>query len=219
MTGGGRRPPWDQAWMGSGWIACFTVCASSPRCLRRFLGYVFAPCGRGEGAKWEGPTAGSKYQAGTPFTQKRPNISTTPFVCFPRFSRKISHFEGQITNLDARDPSLPLWDVVQDLCRTDSTKEIMSLIRSCRLYGSHTATWARSYRSGIYLPCLADLDHEVVVNYTDRTDHLSEVCCIFSCPEVWFGGWKRDWTDLFSKMTHPKNASKGFTWQCYFGDQ
>ena len=36
--------------------------------------------------------------------------------------------------------------------------------RSCRLHGSHRATWARSYRSyrsGIYSPCLADVHHEL----------------------------------------------------------
>ena len=30
-----------------------------------------------------------------------------------------------------------------------------------QFYGYHPATGARSYRSGIYLPCLADLDHQV----------------------------------------------------------
>ena len=37
------------------------------------------------------------------------------------------------------------------------------------MQGAHAATRARSYRSGIYLPCLADVDHAVV------TDNLSLV--------------------------------------------
>ena len=48
------------------------------------------------------------------------------------------------------DPRLPLWDVVQDLYSTDPTQETCG--RSCRLYVSHAATGAISYRPGIYLP-------------------------------------------------------------------
>ena len=53
---------------------------------------------------------------------------------------------------------------------TDPTQETND--RSCRLCGFHPATRAinRSYRSGMYQPCLADLDDEV------RIDHLSGVC-------------------------------------------
>ena len=40
--------------------------------------------------------------------------------------------------LDHVDPSLPLWDVVQDLYSTDPSQETCP--RSCRLYGSHAAT-------------------------------------------------------------------------------
>ena len=56
-------------------------------------------------------------------------------------------------DLDNLDPNLPLWDVVQDLHSTGPTQETCP--RSCRLYGSHPATRARSYRSyrsAIYLP-------------------------------------------------------------------
>ena len=44
--------------------------------------------------------------------------------------------------------------------------------RSCTMYGSHPATWARRYRSGTHLPCLADLYHAAGIYHTD---HLSEV--------------------------------------------
>ena len=72
--------------------------------------------------------------------------------------------------LDLLDPNLRLWDV-QDLYGTDPTQEIGA--RSCRLYGSHPETWARSYRSyisyrsGIHLICLADLDYEVGIDFLD----------------------------------------------------
>ena len=55
--------------------------------------------------------------------------------------------------VDHPDPNLPLGYVVQeDLYSTDPTQETLSYCRSCRLYGSHAATLARSYRSGINLP-------------------------------------------------------------------
>ena len=58
------------------------------------------------------------------------------------------------------DPNLRLWDVVQNWCWSNSGSP-----RSCRLYSSHPATWPRSYRSGINLPCQAGLDHGVGINY------------------------------------------------------
>ena len=65
-------------------------------------------------------------------------------------------------NLDNLDPNLPLWHVVQDLCSIDPTQEACP--RSCRLYGFHSATWPRSYRSGIDLSVLNDLDHQVEID-------------------------------------------------------
>ena len=56
---------------------------------------------------------------------------------------------------------------MRDLYNTGLTQETSP--GPCRLYGSHPATRARSYRSGLYLPCLADLDHEAGIDY------LSEV--------------------------------------------
>ena len=65
-------------------------------------------------------------------------------------------------DLDNLDPNLPLWHVVQDLCSIDPTQEACP--RSCRLYGFHSATWPRSYRSGIDLSVLNDLDHQVEID-------------------------------------------------------
>ena len=45
------------------------------------------------------------------------------------------------------DPNLPFWGAVQDLYTIYRTQETCP--RSYRLYGSHPATWARLYRSGI----------------------------------------------------------------------
>ena len=80
---------------------------------------------------------------------------------------------------DHLDTNLPLWDM-QDVYSNGPTQEIHG--RSCRLYGSHPATWAisyRSHRSGVYLACLTDLDHEVGIDHTDHTDHTDHL------PEVW----------------------------------
>ena len=85
-------------------------------------------------------------------------------------------------DLDHVVTHLPLGEVAQDLhARTDPTQETRALLtRSCRLYRPHPATWARLLHkivqdragSGVDLPYLTYLDHEV---RTDRTDHLSEV--------------------------------------------
>ena len=60
-------------------------------------------------------------------------------------------------------PRLPLWGFVQDLHHTGPTQQLCA--RSYALYRSHPATTWATYvdhtRSGIYLPCLADLDHEL----------------------------------------------------------
>ena len=70
---------------------------------------------------------------------------------------------------------------MKDLCSYRSNP-------ACRLYGSHPEKHEprsyRSYRSGIYQPCLSDRDHAVG---TDRTDHPSERCARFlsgSCPAL-----------------------------------
>ena len=69
-------------------------------------------------------------------------------------------------DLDHVDPAYlaVIRHVVQDLYGTDPTQE------TCP-----RSTWARSYRSyrsGTYLTCLADLDHAVGI---DHADHVSEV--------------------------------------------
>ena len=86
------------------------------------------------------------------------------YVCTRR-TDQIDH-DLQVDHLD---PCLPLRDVVQYLYNTDASQE--TCLRSCRLYGSHAATCARSYRSGKYLSCLADLDHDLGINHAG---HLSE---------------------------------------------
>ena len=47
----------------------------------------------------------------------------------------------------------------------------VSYVDLCRWYGSHLATWARSYRPGVDLSSLKVLDH---TDHTDHTDHLSD---------------------------------------------
>ena len=47
-------------------------------------------------------------------------------------------------------PNLPLQDAVRDAYSTHPTQE--SCPRSCRLYGSRPATYARTYALGTYLP-------------------------------------------------------------------
>ena len=61
-------------------------------------------------------------------------------------------------DLDHLVPHLPLWEVVQDLHSTDPTQETRT--RPCRLYRSHSATWARSSKIG-NISALKDLDHEM----------------------------------------------------------
>ena len=62
-----------------------------------------------------------------------------------------------LDHLDHLDPNLLLWYVEQDLHRTDPTQETCA--RSCRLDDSHRTTWARSYRSGFYLPWNIQIVH------------------------------------------------------------
>ena len=87
---------------------------------------------------------------------------------------------GQITiyvdhDLDHLDPKLPsLWYyLVQDMCSAYPTQDTCP--RWCKLYGSHAATRGRSYRSyrsGIHISALKDLDRE---ERTNHTNHLSQV--------------------------------------------
>ena len=77
--------------------------------------------------------------------------------------------------LDHLDPNLLLWYALQDLYSTDQTQDACP--RSSRLYGSHPSTWARSYRSyrsGINLPCLADLDRQLYCTTVVGIDCLSD---------------------------------------------
>ena len=48
------------------------------------------------------------------------------------------------------DPNLPFWGAVQGLYVTDPTQPTCP--RACSVCGFYPATWARSHRSGIYLP-------------------------------------------------------------------
>ena len=61
-------------------------------------------------------------------------------------SPKIVKSSTRLTDhdLDHLYPNLPLWGAVQDLYSIYLTQETPA--RSCRLYDSHPATWARSYR-------------------------------------------------------------------------
>ena len=59
---------------------------------------------------------------------------------------------------------------IRDSYRSDLTEK--TCFRKYRLSCFHPAIWARSYRSGTYLPCLADLDREV------GSDDSSEMCNI-----------------------------------------
>ena len=73
---------------------------------------------------------------------------------------RYTHGTGQIDHdLDHLRPNLPLRHAVQDMYSTDPTPETRA--GSCGLYGPHPAAEARSYSLGIFLPCLADLYHEV----------------------------------------------------------
>ena len=73
----------------------------------------------------------------------------------------LDHDLGQTDDdLDNLDPNQQLWDVVQDLYGTDPAQETCAINRWCRSYGSHPATWARSYRS-----------YRSYTSYTDQIDH------------------------------------------------
>ena len=71
-------------------------------------------------------------------------------------------------DLDHLDPNPPLLDAVQDLYSTNPAQETHA--RSVGLLIVYTfrpttrAIAYRSYRSGEYLLCLADLDHQVGVH-------------------------------------------------------
>ena len=97
-----------------------------------------------------------------------PMINDITFIWINMVWDRMSKYCTRRTDddLDHLDPSLPLWDAVQDLYSTDPTEEPCP--GPCRLYGSHPATWARSYRPG-NRSALKDLDHVVEI------DDLSEV--------------------------------------------
>ena len=95
--------------------------------------------------------------------------------------KNLAHF-GQTDqidhDLDHLDPNLPLLNVVQDLYRTDPTQE--SRPGSCRLYGSHPATWATTLHHTLVqisdLSGVKIVDNQVGIDHTDRTgrtDRLS----------------------------------------------
>ena len=71
--------------------------------------------------------------------------------CFP--SLRLLHTTGRPRSMyqqrDHLDPNKLLWDVVQDLCSADPTRETCSAVDHGRLYGSHPVTWGNSYRSRI----------------------------------------------------------------------
>ena len=72
------------------------------------------------------------------------------------------------------DPSLPLYGMLWGIWRIQSRKPVL---RACRWYGSTAATWATTYRSGIYLRLERSRSWTVVgIDLTDHTDHLSVVC-------------------------------------------
>ena len=52
--------------------------------------------------------------------------------------------------VDHLDPNLPFWGAVKGLYITDPNQATCP--RACSMCGSYPATWARSHRSGIYLP-------------------------------------------------------------------
>ena len=55
--------------------------------------------------------------------------------------------------VDHLDPNLPFWGAVQGLYITDPT--LATCPWACRMCGSYPATWARSHRSGIFLPWMS----------------------------------------------------------------
>ena len=68
------------------------------------------------------------------------------FACLHTSDRQISSTDSiDHPQMDHLVPQLPLSEVVQDLRSTYPTQETRAV--SCSLYGSHPATWARSYRS------------------------------------------------------------------------
>ena len=69
--------------------------------------------------------------------------------------RRICIYVGQITiyalyYVHHLDPNLSFWGDVQGLYITDPTQATCP--RACRMCGCYPGTWARSHRSGIYLP-------------------------------------------------------------------
>ena len=107
--------------------------------------------------------------------------------------------------------------MVRDLCSTDPTQETRP--RSCTLYGSHPATWARSYRPGAYLPCLADVHQEVRIDYlsdayilvTDNAEHCRLQTYWFT--SVWKGPGLIVWPfSLAEEVPGKFLPSSGFAW-------
>ena len=67
--------------------------------------------------------------------------------------RRVCIYVGQITiyvYVDHLDPNLPFWGAVQSVYYISNPQATCP--RACSMCGSYPATWARSHRSGIYLP-------------------------------------------------------------------
>ena len=91
-----------------------------------------------------------------------PNVSYK-YVCntITRRTDQIDHLD-QINHLD---PSLPFRGAVEDFHGSGPIQETCPTADQAHLLGSHPTTRARSYRSyrsGIYLSALKDVDHLII---------------------------------------------------------
>ena len=105
-------------------------------------------------------------------------LSGSSALSLSRDAPLVRHTDETDHDLDHRDPNLPLWHVVQYLYGTGPTQYTRPI--SCRLYASHPATWAgsyrsyRSYRSGVYLSAWQIWMMNCSGNRSYRSSDLSE---------------------------------------------
>ena len=107
--------------------------------------------------------------------------TTTTIVTTRRRTGPVARRTDPIVyGLDHLNPNLPFSDALQDLYSADLTQE--SCHRSCRLFGSHPATWAIDHadQQSIYLPWKI---------WITRKSIICTRCAIFQYLDP-FGTWK-----------------------------